>query len=172
MLCVASWDDEPRISAWDLTSRRCIAEAPLPHCGGVGYSLVGHPEGEAMAAVAFSGQGDDWMFWTHYARGRLRVYDHPEMEDVAFPHFHPTGRELVSTHEILGLGRVRFPSGQIIVSILPEQAFPDNPRAHSHTSIIFLLTTVCWCGSRTSRYTSSTSRHSIASGLFSPERTE
>jgi hypothetical protein len=138
VLCIASWDDEPRISAWDLISRRCIAEAPLPHRGAAGYSLVGHPEGEAMASVAFSGQGEEWMFWAHYSRGRLRVYKQPEMEDVAFPHFHPTGRELVSTHESLGLCRVRFPSGQVIVSIQQEQAFLDNPEDSFSYDLHFL----------------------------------
>jgi hypothetical protein len=128
VLCVASWEweKEPRISAWDFISRRCIAALPLPDRGGAGYCLVGHPEGEAMAAVAFSGQSEEWMFWAHYARGRLRVYEQPEMEHVAFPHFHPTGRELVSTHESRGLCRVQFPSGKVIVSIQPEEAFSDN----------------------------------------------
>jgi hypothetical protein len=90
VLCVASWDNEPRISALDLISGTRIAEAPLPDRGGAGYTLVGHPEGEAMAAVAFSGQSEEWMFWAHYARGRLRVYEKPEIEDVSFPCFHPT----------------------------------------------------------------------------------
>ena len=86
-------DDEPRIAAWDLISRRYIAEAPLPQCGGVGYSLVGHPEGEAMAAVASAGRvttGCSGLITPAVAC----VYEHPEMEDVAFPRFRPTGREL------------------------------------------------------------------------------
>jgi hypothetical protein len=138
VLCVASWDKEPRISAWDLISGRRIAEAPLPVRGGAGYTLVGHPEGEAMAAVAFSGQSEEWMFWTHYARGRLRVYEQPEVEGVAFPRFHPTGCELVSSHESLGLCRVGFPSGDVIASVQPEQAFPDNPEDGFSYEIHFL----------------------------------
>jgi hypothetical protein len=125
-LCVALWDDEgPRISALDLISGRPIAEAPLPDRG-QGYTLVGHPEGEAMAAVAFSGSGEEWMFWAHYAHGRLRVYEQPEIEDVCCPCFHPTGRELVSCQKSFGLCRVRFPSGDVIASIQTEQAFPDK----------------------------------------------
>ncbi len=89
--------------------------------------LLPHPEGEAMAAVAFSGQSEEWMFWTHYAHGRLRVYNQPEIEGVCFPCFHPTGRELVSAHERLGLCRVRFPAGGLIVRAQPEEAFPNAP---------------------------------------------
>jgi hypothetical protein len=126
VLCVASWDKGPRISALELGAWRRIAEAPLPARGGAGYILVGHPEGQAMAAVAFSGQSEEWMFWAHYAHGGLRVYEQPEIEDVALPCFHPTGRELVSFHERLGLCRIGFPSGDLIASVTPEQAFPDN----------------------------------------------
>jgi hypothetical protein len=135
---VASWDREPKLSAWDLNSLTLIAEASLPGRGGAGYNLVPHPEGEAMAAIAYSGQGEEWMFWTHYARGQLRVFCQPEIEDVAFPCFHPTGRELVSNHERLGLCRMRFPSGELIASIQPEQAFPDNPEDHFSYYIHFL----------------------------------
>lgn len=127
VLCLASWDKKPIISAWDFTLATLIAEERLPARGGCGYTLVPHPEGEAMAAVAFSGQSEEWMFWTHYARGRLRIYDQPEIEDVAFPCFHPTGRELVSCHERLGLCRVRFPTGDLIASVQPEEAFPNRP---------------------------------------------
>jgi hypothetical protein len=95
--------------------------------GGAGYMLVPHPEGEAMAAIAYSGQSEEWMFWAHYARGRLRVFSQPEIEDVSFPCFHPTGREFVSHHERLGLCRIRFPSGELIANVRPEQAFPNNP---------------------------------------------
>jgi hypothetical protein len=122
----------------DLISGRPIAEAPLPDRGGGGYTLVGHPEGEAMAAVAFSGQSEEWMFWAHYARGRLRVYEQPEIEDVSFPCFHPTGRELVSHHDRLGLCRVRFPSGDVIASVRPEQAFPDSSEDAFSYDIHFL----------------------------------
>ena len=80
-----------------------------------------------MAVIAYSGQSEEWMFWAHYARGKLRVFEQPEMEDIAFPCFHPTGREFVSYHERLGLSRMRFPSGELIASVQPEQAFPDNP---------------------------------------------
>jgi hypothetical protein len=127
VLCVASWDRKPLIAAWDLTSFKVIAERPLPPRGGAGYMLVRHPEGEAMAAVAFSGQSEEWMFWTHYAHGRLRVFDQPEIEDVALPHFHPTGGEFVSYHDRLGLCRATFPTGDVIATVQPEEAFPDNP---------------------------------------------
>ena len=130
VICVASWDKKPIISAWDITSTTLIAEEPLPIRGGAGYSLVPHPEGEAMAAVAFSGQSEEWMFWTHYAHGRLRVFDQPEIEGVSFPCFHPTGRELVSHHERLGLCRMRFPTGDLIASVQPEEAFSSTPQDH------------------------------------------
>ena len=127
IICVASWDREPMLSAWDIRSCSKIDQTPLPDRGGAGYSLVLHPEGEAMAAIAYSGQSEEWIFWAHYARGKLRVFDQPEIEDVALPFFHPTGRELVSYYERLGLCRMLFPSGQVVANVLPEQAFPDNP---------------------------------------------
>ena len=139
-VCIASSElgKGPRITALDLVSGKLITEAPLPNRGCAGYTLVAHPEGEAMAAVAFSGQGEEWMFWTHYAHGRLRVYEHPEIEDISFPCFHPTGRELVSHHERLGLCRVRFPSGEVIASVRPEQALPDNSEDAFSYQIHFL----------------------------------
>ena len=130
VVCLTSWDKKPVITAWDLSSGDFIVEELLPARGGAGYMLVPHPEGEAMAAVAFSGQSEEWMFWTHYAHGRLRVYDRPEIEGVSFPCFHPTGRELVSDHERLGLCRLRFPTGELIASVQPEEAFPDTPQDH------------------------------------------
>jgi hypothetical protein len=123
---VASWDREPKLTAWDLKSSASIDEVLLPARGGGGYNLVPHPEGEAMAAIAYSGQSEEWIFWAHYARGRLRVFEQPEIEDVSFPRFHPTGREFVSHHERLGLCRMQFPSGELIASVQPEEAFPDN----------------------------------------------
>lgn len=66
LLIASSSDDEPVISAWDLESRVVIAEHPLPYRSGGGYCLAPHPEGEAMAAVAYSGQSEEWMFWAHY----------------------------------------------------------------------------------------------------------
>jgi hypothetical protein len=130
VVCLTSWDKKPVITAWDLSSGALIVEELLPARGGAGYMLVPHPEGEAMAAVSFSGQSEEWMFWTHYAHGRLRVYDRPEIEGVSFPCFHPTGRELVSDHERLGLCRLRFPTGELIASVQPEEAFPDTPQDH------------------------------------------
>jgi WD40 repeat protein len=127
VLCVATWDRKPMLTAWDIKSSTVIHETSLPARGGAGYVLVPHPEGEAMAAVAYSGQSEEWMFWAHYARGLLRVFSQPEIEDVSLPRFHPTGQELVSHHETLGLCRVRFPSGEFIASVEPEQAFPDSP---------------------------------------------
>jgi hypothetical protein len=127
VVCVASWHREPKLTAWDLKSSTPIDEALLPDRGGAGYMLVSHPEGEAMAATAFSGQSEEWTFWAHYARGRVRVFREPELQDVALPWFHPTGREFVSYHERLGLCRARFPSGELIASVQPERAFPDNP---------------------------------------------
>ncbi len=127
VLCVTSWDLEPKLTAWNLADSRIIDEAVLPDRGGEGYNVVAHPEGEAMALIAYSGQSEEWLFWAHYAGGRLRVFDKPEIEDVAYPCFHPTGREFVSYHERLGLCRMRFPSGELIASIAPEEAFPDNP---------------------------------------------
>jgi hypothetical protein len=127
VLCVATWDREPKLTAWDLRSARLIDEVVLPNRGGEGYMLASHPEGEALAAVAYSGQSEEWMFWAHYGHGRLRVFERPEIEDVAFPNFHPTGRELVSFHERLEFCRMRFPSGELIGSVTLEQAFPDNP---------------------------------------------
>src|SRR5262249_38308691 len=127
ILCVASWDLQPKLTAWDIAKCTVTDEAVLPKRGGAGYDLVPHPEGEAMALIAYSGQSEEWMFWAHFARGKLRVFAEPEIEDVAFPRFHPTGREFVSFHERLGLCRMRFPSGELIASIAPDQAFPDNP---------------------------------------------
>jgi hypothetical protein len=127
VVCVASWDREPKLTAWDLDTTSPIDEVLLPDRGGAGFMLVPHPEGEAMAVVAYSGQSEEWVFWAHFARGQLRVFSQPEIEDVSFPCFHPTGRELVSYHERLGLCRVRFPSGELIASIQPEEVFPDNP---------------------------------------------
>jgi hypothetical protein len=126
-LCVASWDREPKLAVWDLRSSTTIAESLLPDRGGAGYFLVPNPEGEAMAAVAYSGQSEEWMFWAHYAHGQLRVFSQPVIEDVAFPRFHPTGSEFVSYYERVGLCRMRFPSGKLIASVQPEQAFPENP---------------------------------------------
>jgi len=138
VVCVASWDLEPKLTAWDLRSSAKIAELLLPDRGGAGYSLVPHPEGEAMAAIAYSGQSEEWLFWAHYARGKLRVLDRPEIEDVALPCFHPTGREFVSFHERLGLCRMRFPSGELIGSVQPEQVFADNPEDMFSYDIHFL----------------------------------
>lgn len=126
-LCVASWDREPKLTAWNINSSTVIDEVLLPDRGGGGYMLAPHPDGEAMAAIAYSGQSEEWMFWAHYARRLLRVFGQPEIEDVSFPCFHPTGREFVSHHERLGLCRMRFPSGELIASVRPEEAFPDNP---------------------------------------------
>ena len=127
VMCVASWDREPKLTAWDVASSTTIDETLLPNRGGAGYMLAPHPEGEAMAVVAYSGQSEEWMFWAHYGRGKVRVFTHPEIEGVAFPRFHPTGRELVSYHEQLGLCRLRFPSGELIASVALEEAFPENP---------------------------------------------
>jgi hypothetical protein len=126
VICVASWDHEPRLTAWDPNSSTKIDEIVLPNRGGEGYILTPHPEGEAMALIAYSGQSEEWMFWAHYARGKLRVFSQPEIEGVAFPCFHPTGREIVSYHERLGLARMQFPSGELIASVEPEQAFPSE----------------------------------------------
>jgi hypothetical protein len=126
-LCIASGENRAMLTAWDLSSSKKIAQTPLPARGGAGYMLVGHPEGEAMGAVAFSGQSEEWMFWAHYARGQLKVFSEPEIEGVSIPRFHPTGRELVSHHESLGLCRVLFPSGKLIGSCDPSEAFPENP---------------------------------------------
>jgi WD40 repeat protein len=127
VVCVASWDKEPVLAAYDLRSSKRIAEHPLPRRGGEGYSLVPHPEGEAMAAIAFSGNSEDWLFWAHYRNGRLRIFQRPEILDVSLPHFDPSGAEFVSRHERLGLCRMRFPSGELIGSVSPEDAFPSNP---------------------------------------------
>lgn len=125
--CVASWRREPKLTAWDLVQGTLIDEAPLPERGGAGYLLIGHPEGEAMAAIAYSGQSEEWLFWTHYARGKVRVFTQPEIEDVCCPCFHPTGREFVSYHERFGLCRMRFPTGELIASISTMEAFPQDP---------------------------------------------
>ena len=128
VLCVASLDKTAKLSAWDIASRAIIAEKPLP-CGNwaAGYELVSHPEGEAMVVAAYSGQSEELAVWAHYARGCLKVYDSPQIADVAIPCFHPTGREFVSHHETLGLCRVRFPTGELITSVPWQYAFPDNP---------------------------------------------
>ena len=127
VVCVANWDGEPELAAWDLESAKVITHASLPDRGGEGYSLIAHPEGEALAAVAISGQSEEWMFWAHYDRGRLRVFDRPEIEDVSRPVFHPAGGHFVSHHERLGLCHMRFPTGQLIGSVTPEQAWPESP---------------------------------------------
>lgn len=128
VVCVASWDREPKLTAWDLRSTAVVDEIRLPNRGGAGYMLVSHPEREAIALIAYSGQSEEWLFWAHYSHGKLRVFGQPEIEDVSLPYFHPTGREFVSYHERLGLCRMRFPSGELVASIQPEQAFPDNPQ--------------------------------------------
>lgn len=140
VLCVASWarGKGPRLTAIDLSSGKPITEALFPVRGYGGYTLVGHPEGEAMAAVAYSGQSEEWMFWAHFARGRLRVYEQPEMDDIPLPCFHPTGRELVSRHESLGFCRVRFPSGEVIASVEPETAFPNGSEDQFSYDVHFL----------------------------------
>jgi hypothetical protein len=127
VICVASWYREPKLTAWDSRSSTVIAEALLPERGGAGYNLVPHPEREAMAVIAYSGQSEEWMFWAHFAGGKLKVFGRPEIQDVAFPCFHPTGREFVSYYERCGLCRMRFPSAQLIATVQPEQAFLDNP---------------------------------------------
>jgi len=127
VVCIASWYRDLVLTAYDLLSGKVVAEHPLPARGGEGYSLVPHPEGEAMAAIAFSGNSEDWLFWAHYRDGRLRVFDRPEIRDVSLPQFHPRGGEFVSHHEQLGLCRMRFPSGELIASVQPEDAFPDDP---------------------------------------------
>jgi hypothetical protein len=127
VVCVASWDREPVLGAYDLRSGELRAEHPLPKRGGEGYWLVRHPEGEAMAAVAYSGQGEEWMFWAHYRAGRLRVFETPEIRDVSLPNFDPAGGEFLSHHESLGLCRMRFPGGELIGSVRHEEAFPENP---------------------------------------------
>ncbi len=91
-----------------------------------------------MAAIAFSGQSEEWMFWAHYAHGRLQVFSRPEIEGVSLPWFHPTGREFVSQHDSLGLCRMRFPSGDLIASVKPEQAFPENPQDGFSYDVHFL----------------------------------
>lgn len=138
VLCIASWNKEPRLKAWDITSQNMIDETSLPHRGGAGYMLVPQPEGEAMAVIAYSGQSEEWMFWAHYARGKLRPFSQPEIEDVAFPCFHPTGRECVSYYERLGLCRMQFPSGELIASVQPEQALPHNPEDTFSYEVHFL----------------------------------
>lgn len=138
VICVASWDMEPKLTAWDIRSRSITDEVSLPDRGGAGYTLVSHPEGEAMAAVAYSGQNEEWMFWAHYAQGKLRVFEQPEIEDVSFPRFHPTGREFVSHHERLGLCRMQFPSGELLASVQPEEAFPHNPEDTFSYDVHFL----------------------------------
>jgi len=126
LLVVASWDRTPSLSAWDLQSFRLIDEVPLPARGGAGYMLTPHPEGEVMAAVAYSGQSEEWMFWARFAHGRLRVYEQPEVFGVTLPCFHPTGREWVSHHERLGLCRMAFPSAELLGSVRPEEVFPTE----------------------------------------------
>jgi len=127
VLLIASLGDEPVISAWDLKAGAVIVAHALPYRDCAGYCLVPHPEGEAVAAVAYSGQSEEWMFWAHYSKGHLRVFERPGIEGVRFPVFHPTGREIVSSHESLGLCRGRFPEGDVIASVTSEEAFPDNP---------------------------------------------
>lgn len=80
-----------------------------------------------MAAIAFSGQNEEWLFWVHYRSGGFRVFDQPEIEEVSLPNFDPSGAEFVSHHESLGLCRMRFPTGEVIGSVRSEDAFPDNP---------------------------------------------
>lgn len=126
VICVASWDRKPKLTAWNYKTSTKIDEAVLPANGGGEYMIVPHPEGEAMAVVEYSGQSEEWMLWAHYACGRLRIFSQPLIEDVAFPCFHPTGRELVSYHERLGLCRIGFPSGELMGTVSPEEAFPDN----------------------------------------------
>ena len=138
VLCVASWDREPILSAWNLRSSLRIAQAALPSRGGGGYSLISHPEGEAMAAIAFSGQSEEWMFWTHYSHCRLRVCERPEVLDISFPCFHPSGREFVSRHEALGLCRMKFPTAELIGSVQPKDAFPENPEDTFSYNVHFL----------------------------------
>ena len=48
VVSVASWDREPLLAAYDLRSGELVAEHPLPKCGGEGYDLIPHPEGEAI----------------------------------------------------------------------------------------------------------------------------
>ena len=127
VVCIASWDRDPTLAAYDLRSSERIAEHPLPPRGGEGYWLVPHPEGEAMAAIAFSGQSEEWLFWAHYKHGRLRVFERPEIQDVTLPNFDPFGAEFVSHHERLGLCRMRFPGGELLGRVAPEEAFPESP---------------------------------------------
>src|SRR5262249_37759292 len=138
VLCVASWDQKPILSAWNLRSSKAIADAALPKRGGGGYVLLPHPEGEAMAAVAFSGQSEEWLFWAHYSHGRLQVFEQPEISGVSFPCFHPTGREFVAHHDTLGICRMRFPSAHLIGSVRPEEAFPEKPEDVFSYGIHFL----------------------------------
>jgi hypothetical protein len=125
-ICVVSWDREPKLTAWDLETGAIIDEALLPDKGGAGYNLVPHPEGEAMALVAYSGQSEEWLYWARFTGRQLQVFRQPEIMDVALPWFHPTGREFVSYHDTLGLARMRFPSGDLIASVTPEQSLADG----------------------------------------------
>jgi hypothetical protein len=126
VVCIASWNSAPVLAAYDLQSLKMIAEHELPSRGGQGYDLVSHPEGEAMAAIAFSGQSEEWLFWAHYKSGRIRIFEQPEIEDISLPNFDPSGAEFVSHHERLGLCRMRFPTGELIGSVQPEDAFSNE----------------------------------------------
>jgi hypothetical protein len=114
-----------QLELWDRATPRAVAWEPLPRRG-YDYMLFPHPEGEVVAAVAFSGQHEEWMFWAHCGDGRVRVFEQAKIQDVPLPCFHPAGDEFLAVHEQLGLCRMRFPCGDVIDSLLPENAFPDE----------------------------------------------
>lgn len=126
-ICIALHDCAPRLSLWNFASAKKIDEVLIPDRDGAGYCLVPHPEDQALAVVGYSGNSEEWMYWAHLANNKLRLFHKPVLEDVAFPCFHPSGREFVSYYERCGLCRGSFPSAELLATASPEVAFPDNP---------------------------------------------
>jgi hypothetical protein len=115
---------------WDVLAGRLVKTQSLPFRSSFqGYHLLPHPEAQIAAAVAFSGQSEEWMYWVDCAPDTFRVYNEPEIEGVPLPCFHPAGSEFLSAHESLGLCRMRFPTGEVIGSVQPGDAFPPEPGA-------------------------------------------